>query len=501
MTDSKLGTATAPAATSKQLVESLRSVGKEPVRLTSGSGRSLLVLPYGGRILGLFSHESAANFLWTHPALVESQTAREFLRFEPLAQQRWRPHLARAELDFFFPALPDTTVYVQPRPLDAGQFRVRITDAEVLLDTDFKIRSHRPGAELSLRLAKSIRLAADPLRTRHAAELGAELEFAGYQLHTSLNLLGPHPTNAWVGIWNLLQLPGGGELFAPTYDRTTPPSSLATSPRSLASGRADGPFPYASAGEQKICIPALPQLAASAICTPMETSMCWWCGVSWSIRPAPTSTCGQPGRTTTDMPFRLATSTPLHLATLRKWNTMRRRLVATRVETRAMISASSGPTAGLRTRFGGRRGYCWAPSFDRPGLAGIKCWEGFGRWPWKPSSRSTPPASSSGLGDARGGRRHAAIGGEAGHRRHRPQSCRQRARGRDARSAAGRWNRCRAVRPGAGGADGCFLQGGDPFCRRWPVRGICRRGRWLKYRYGQGGESCMRPTRPISWPM
>jgi hypothetical protein len=258
MAVTSIGPSTAPAATCEQLVESLRSAGKEPMRLTSAAGHSVLVLPYGGRILGLFSPASNVNFLWTHPALVESQTAREFY-----GSDRWhnsggdRTWLA-PELDFFFPALPDTSVYVQPRPLDAGQFRVQTSEAEVLLDTEFKLRAHRPGVELSLRLEKSIRVAADPLRTRHAAELGAELEFAGYQLHTSLHLLGSHPTSAWVGIWNLLQLPGGGELLAPIYERTNPTIFFGDIPENhLQVGERMIRFRMQAPGEQKICIPAI----------------------------------------------------------------------------------------------------------------------------------------------------------------------------------------------------------------------------------------------------
>jgi hypothetical protein len=258
MTASSFDPATASAATSEQLVETLRTVGKEPVRLTSGSGLSVLVLPYGGRILGLFSPESNVNFLWTHPALLDAPSACEFYH-----SNRWhnsggdRTWLA-PELDFFFPALPDTSIYVQPRPLDAGQYRVTTNEAEVILDTDLVLRSFRPGAELSLRVTKSVCLAEDPLRTRHAAGLGADLEFAGYRLHTSLHLLGPHPTNAWVGIWNLLQLPGGGELFAPTYYRTNPTVFFGDIPENhLHAGERMIRYRMQAPSEQKICIPAL----------------------------------------------------------------------------------------------------------------------------------------------------------------------------------------------------------------------------------------------------
>lgn len=249
---------TTMAATCEQLVGVLRDVGKEPVLLTSEARQSVLVLPYGARVLGLFGAESPANFLWTHPALLSTETAHEFY-----ASDRWhnsggdRTWLA-PELEFFFPNLPDTSVYVQPRPLDAGEFIVRATTREVVLHADFSLRYYRARTELPVRLTKTVRIAANPLSTRHAGNLGGELEFAGYELHTSLRLLESPPPNAWMGIWNLLQLPGGGELLAPTYCKTHPTVFFGDIPRGdLIAKQRMIHYWMRAAGEQKICLPAI----------------------------------------------------------------------------------------------------------------------------------------------------------------------------------------------------------------------------------------------------
>ena len=242
----------------EQLLESLRTVGMSPATLTSSGGQSVIVLPYGGRILGLFSSASAKNVLWSHPALEYIQTASELYRSE-----RWhnsggdRTWLA-PELDFFFPEYPDTTKYVQPKPLDSGRFRVAASESELTLSTEFVLRSHRLGIDLSIGLAKSVSLLPDPLRELRDVEPPGKLEYAGYQLRTSLDLQNPHPQQAWVGIWNLLQMPGGGELLAPTYHRTIPTVFFGDIPQGFLQVEDRlVRFRMAAPGEQKISISAL----------------------------------------------------------------------------------------------------------------------------------------------------------------------------------------------------------------------------------------------------
>ena len=51
------------------LIDTLNQVGKSTHVYHSPDGTEVLVLPYGGRILGLFSAGSEENFFWTHSAL------------------------------------------------------------------------------------------------------------------------------------------------------------------------------------------------------------------------------------------------------------------------------------------------------------------------------------------------------------------------------------------------------------------------------------------------
>jgi hypothetical protein len=62
----------------RKLTETLASVDKPTETWTSPDGSAALVLPYGGRILGLFAPESERNFFWTNPALDAAETARAY---------------------------------------------------------------------------------------------------------------------------------------------------------------------------------------------------------------------------------------------------------------------------------------------------------------------------------------------------------------------------------------------------------------------------------------
>jgi hypothetical protein len=60
---------------SEDLIGILRSVGKPTESYHSPDGSHVLILPYGGRVLGLFAPGSSENFYWTHPALGSFESA------------------------------------------------------------------------------------------------------------------------------------------------------------------------------------------------------------------------------------------------------------------------------------------------------------------------------------------------------------------------------------------------------------------------------------------
>lgn len=223
-TDALSATAAPPEAApgKSRLLEVLKAVGKPAQAVTNPDGTTVLLLPYGGRVLGLFAPESEDNFYWTHPALGSEETARAFY-----ASKEWqnsggdRTWLA-PEVDFFLPKYPDTKTYWQPRELDPGNYEAVQGEAGLELVNRLKLKLSRTGQEVELRMTKSVGPAANPLRYERNLDL-ADVQYAGYTQHTRLEMLGnPAEDKPKVGLWNLVQMPHGGDLLIPVFHKTEP---------------------------------------------------------------------------------------------------------------------------------------------------------------------------------------------------------------------------------------------------------------------------------------
>jgi hypothetical protein len=202
-----------------RLLETLEQAGRQPSQYCNPDGSTVVILPHGGRLLGLFPPESDENFYWTHPALESAESASRFY-----AGPQWhnsggeRTWLA-PEVDFFFPDFPKLDRYWQPRQLDPGRWELSFEQGRPRLVNRLACTLARSKAEVDLEICKSIAPAPEPLRNlgdRPAA-------YAGYTQTTSLKVLavrGEAPVR--VGLWNLIQMPHGGELLVPTYRRTEP---------------------------------------------------------------------------------------------------------------------------------------------------------------------------------------------------------------------------------------------------------------------------------------
>lgn len=204
----------------RALVKVLKAAGKPARVVIHPDGTEVVLLPYGGRVLGLFARGSEDNFYWTHPALQSVETARTFY-----ASRDWhnsggdRTWLA-PEVDVFLPNFPSRDRYFQPRELDPGRYRVAGDGARLQLINRLTLALSRSRSRIELEIAKSFAPAPNPLRHERGG-LPAEVEYAGYAQHTSLAIVGGDKTSP-VGLWNLVQMPHGGELLVPTFSRADP---------------------------------------------------------------------------------------------------------------------------------------------------------------------------------------------------------------------------------------------------------------------------------------
>jgi len=216
------GADVAAVQTKRALLEVLRAVGKPARVFTNPDGTQLVLLPYGGRVLGLYAPGSEENFYWTHGALGAAETARAFY-----ASSDWhnsggdRTWLA-PEVDLFFPDFPNRDRYFQQRALDPGDYRVVEKNGSFKLVNRLTVSLSRAKEDVTLRITKTFGPAPNPMRHERGLDL-SDLKYAGYTQSTALELVGrSRKVPARIGLWNLVQMPHGGDLLIPTYARTAP---------------------------------------------------------------------------------------------------------------------------------------------------------------------------------------------------------------------------------------------------------------------------------------
>ena len=205
-----------------KLLDILKAAGKPPEIVTNPDGSVVLLLPYGGRVLGVFAPNSEENFYWTHPALESGDTAKAFYASDVWKNSGGDRTWLAPEVDIFFPNFPNMDKYFQPRELDPGKFEVRKTDAGPRLVNRLSLTLSRSKQKVDLEIAKSVGPAPNPLRYEKGLKLEG-LEYAGYTQYTALEMIGESAkSDARVGLWNLVQMPHGGDLLVPTYVRAVP---------------------------------------------------------------------------------------------------------------------------------------------------------------------------------------------------------------------------------------------------------------------------------------
>lgn len=201
------------------LSEVLSSVNKPTLTFKSLDGTEVLVLPYGGRVLGLFAPGSRDNFYWTNPALDSVESAEEFYSREQWHNSGGDRTWLAPEIDLFFPNHPERDIYFQQRSFDPGNYKVEDDTTGFKLVNEFEITNYRTKQKIALELVKSIGPASNPLRYEREFS-SSDVQYAGYTQYTSLEIL--NGSDARIGLWNLVQMPHGGELLIPTFARTEP---------------------------------------------------------------------------------------------------------------------------------------------------------------------------------------------------------------------------------------------------------------------------------------
>ena len=167
-------------------------------------------MPFGGRVIAL-SPDSETNALWTNPALDSPDSARSFLESDDWLNSGGDRTWISPEIDTNVgdPSRFAET-YQVPRAMDPAAYQVtsRRPDS-VTVETDMELRFNRSGRVVPLHLVKCVTVVKPPV------DVPEGVSAAGYTLEVTLTAKRPLPPEVRPGIWNLLQVPGGGTITIP----------------------------------------------------------------------------------------------------------------------------------------------------------------------------------------------------------------------------------------------------------------------------------------------
>jgi hypothetical protein len=207
-----------PTVSATWLKGALAAAGKLTETMADASGASLLVLPYGGRLIGAFAPGGGENFLWTNPYLAEPRKARELFESVMWANSGGERTWIAPEADFFYPNYPLTDVYFQPRTFDPGSYAASRDGNSIFLENHLTLRSFRTGEDIALAMKKSFTL----IPLERDSDLAAKgIAWVAYRVRLELELLS-EARETPVGLWSLIQLPPGGTMIAATRRAARP---------------------------------------------------------------------------------------------------------------------------------------------------------------------------------------------------------------------------------------------------------------------------------------
>ncbi|MDE0300345.1 MAG: hypothetical protein OXN17_17040 [Candidatus Poribacteria bacterium] len=205
-----------------ELIASLTAASHPPIQLF-GKGGSLLILPHGGRTLGLYNRDGH-NFFWVNPDLNHVTTAESFFTKEGWKNSGGDRTWVSPEVELFISDIENPgETYQVPSSLDPGNYTVQHGKGQVTLTNRARVILNRQEKTSEIELSKTIRMAQNPLRyERSMASPNRQLQFVGYEQLTSLRLVSAEEPGIRLGIWNLVQVPAGGEIVIPTVRESAP---------------------------------------------------------------------------------------------------------------------------------------------------------------------------------------------------------------------------------------------------------------------------------------
>lgn len=171
-------------------------------------GDRVLCCSQGGRVLGLYPEETD-NLLWTNPELLSEPS--EFLGADGWLNSGGDRTWISPEVSFNGSG-DSWSTYSVPESLDPGIFAITdISENSVAMQNHMTLQPLTGENEMHLILNRTIELSADP-----PIPVPDGVRWSGYRTTTMLSNDGPQSGDIRPAIWNILQVPGGGDLVVPT---------------------------------------------------------------------------------------------------------------------------------------------------------------------------------------------------------------------------------------------------------------------------------------------
>ena len=185
--------------------------GLQPRALERERG-GLLVTVRGARVLGIYLDGVDENLLWVNPQVLgDAEMAQRTVgagEWNVGGDRVW--YAPEIELHFQNPQQPAHDNYAVPPDLDPGRYEVRDeSPAGLALKCKGAARNLVSGGELRYKAKRTIRLCEAPV----AAD---GLSYVGYELSSELRIKADKSEPGCYGLWQLMQLPAGGNVYIPT---------------------------------------------------------------------------------------------------------------------------------------------------------------------------------------------------------------------------------------------------------------------------------------------
>ncbi len=204
----------------ESLRATLRGAGHPPLELGTPGQGSLLVLPFGGRVIGLFAEPQGENFFWVNPALAEAGSAKAFLAGTGWLHTGGDRTWVSPEMEFHIPDMADPWgTYLAPRAIDPGQYMASMLGESIGLQTRARVTFHRHKVDCDVEIEKWVRLIPNPLHAEPGFGQFASVAYAGYELTTTLRLADARATPP-ISLWSLAVVPPTGQMIVPLWGET-----------------------------------------------------------------------------------------------------------------------------------------------------------------------------------------------------------------------------------------------------------------------------------------